>query len=193
MSSQRYQRRLVRLLHRCRAEIRELRLLPGIAVDPRRRTKFSLAPAAEQRLTNWMTTHLQVTLMLHPVPEDLEKDIVKELTPPLNYDYAAKGRSYAKPLQIHRLCMNRQCIAFGTARHHSHPEPAIAIGAPTVPTRTGPVTIIAGLASVRATDRAWGKSISVEQAVFIAFHAPLIPAVSSWTHKIGSHEPRIPL
>ncbi|WP_442864223.1 GIY-YIG nuclease family protein [Arthrobacter sp. ATA002] len=79
----------------------ELRLLPGIAVDPRRRTKFSLAPAAEQRLTNWMTTHLQVTWILHPVPESFEEDIIKRLTPPLNYDYATKG-PYAEPLQVHR-------------------------------------------------------------------------------------------
>ena len=81
----------------------ELHLLPGAAVDlnPRNRTKFSLGPAAEQRLTSWMKTHLRVTWILHPTPGDFEKDIVKRLTPPLNHTYATKG-PYAKPLQVHR-------------------------------------------------------------------------------------------
>lgn len=78
----------------------ELRLLPGITVDPRCRTKFRSAPPAEQRLTNWMTKHLQMTWMLHPMPKDFEEDIIKRLTPPLNYEHATNG-PYAKPLQMH--------------------------------------------------------------------------------------------
>lgn len=79
----------------------ELRLLRGVAVDPRRRTKFSLAPAEEQRLTDWMVTHLQATWVLHPMPKDVEKDIIERVMPPLNYDHATSG-PYAKPLQAHR-------------------------------------------------------------------------------------------
>ncbi|MFL4477937.1 GIY-YIG nuclease family protein [Paeniglutamicibacter sp. ORCA_105] len=79
----------------------DLLVLPEIVVDPRRRTKFSLAPAAEQLLTNWMITHLQTTWVLHPTPEDVEKDIIKKIAPPLNYAHATKG-PYAKPLQAHR-------------------------------------------------------------------------------------------
>lgn len=79
----------------------ELDLLRGIAVDPRRRTKFSLATAAEPRLTHWMITHLRTTWVLHPSPEEVEKEIIEKLTPPLNHDHATKG-PYAKPLQAHR-------------------------------------------------------------------------------------------
>lgn len=79
----------------------EMVLLPGIVVDPRRRTKFSLAPAAEQRLTNWMTAHLQTTWMTHLSPNDVEKEIIENLAPPFNHDHATKG-PYAKPLQAHR-------------------------------------------------------------------------------------------
>lgn len=79
----------------------ELVLLPGIAVDPRRRTSFRLDPAAEQRLTDWMTTYLQTTWVPHSSPKNVEKGIIEKLTPPLNYDHATKG-PYAEPLQAHR-------------------------------------------------------------------------------------------
>ncbi|MDJ0318356.1 GIY-YIG nuclease family protein [Arthrobacter antibioticus] len=79
----------------------DLDILPGFVVDQRQRAKFDLAPETEHRVTDWMVGNLQVTWVLHPTPADVEKDIIKKLTPPLNYDHATKG-PYARPLKVHR-------------------------------------------------------------------------------------------
>lgn len=69
----------------------ELNLLPGLTIDRRQAAKFYLAPENEQRLTDWMVTNLEVTWVLLPTIGDIEKNIIKKLTPPLNYFHATKG------------------------------------------------------------------------------------------------------
>jgi hypothetical protein len=62
---------------------------------------FSLTPAADAALTDWMLRHLRVTWISHPVPSAIEGPIVGAELPPLNYDYATHG-PYARPMRALR-------------------------------------------------------------------------------------------
>ncbi|WP_448812135.1 GIY-YIG nuclease family protein [Agromyces bauzanensis] len=65
------------------------------AVVARPKGKFLLDAAAEARLTDWMGSHLQVTWVTAPDPEEWERAIIGELLPVLNHDYAA-GSPYRR-------------------------------------------------------------------------------------------------
>ena len=84
-------RNLVALLHD------ELDLLPGAKSDPRRRTKFGLAPDREERLTEWMEANLSVTWVVTPDAGLIESAVIEDLLSPLNDIYAHSG-PYWKPM-----------------------------------------------------------------------------------------------
>ncbi|MGW3252473.1 GIY-YIG nuclease family protein [Streptomyces fungicidicus] len=52
-----------------------------------------LIPKDEQRLTHWMHHHLTLTWTEHPDPAPLEKELISQLHPPLNFEGAQHGTS----------------------------------------------------------------------------------------------------
>lgn len=71
---------------------KELDLLPGIT--DRGAGKFSIAPAQEQHLTEWMLTNLRVTWVTHDSPGTVEKPIIFDVLPPFNDRFAHHGGYY---------------------------------------------------------------------------------------------------
>lgn len=61
-----------------------LALEPVLVVKPGSRNTWSLTPASEQRLTNWMHENLDLAIFPCPDPELLETKLIGLFAPPLN-------------------------------------------------------------------------------------------------------------
>lgn len=80
----------------------ELDVVPGAKLaGGRQHTKFSLAPAAEARLTAWMLEHLTVSVADHPAPGLVERAVIATIVPPLNDRFAHHG-PYWRRMKQHR-------------------------------------------------------------------------------------------
>ena len=77
----------------------ELDLAAG--VQPARGGMFGLAKDLEPRLTEWMLAHLLVTWVAHDAPGEVEREIISDELPPLNYDHATHG-PYAARMRVLR-------------------------------------------------------------------------------------------
>ncbi|WP_373282406.1 GIY-YIG nuclease family protein [Conyzicola nivalis] len=78
-----------------------LELLPGAVRHPRG-GKFGLEKSQESRLTEWMVTNLRVTWVEHSEPGSVEKPIIRDTLPTLNFTYAT-GSPYRARMKALRM------------------------------------------------------------------------------------------
>jgi hypothetical protein len=95
--------------------VRELELLPGITSVGK--GKLIVDEVCEQRLTDWMVRNLGLTWVLTTDSTPLEKLIIADACPPLNYKHATNSR-YRKAMKTARAELCR-----AAARGHSDPLP----------------------------------------------------------------------
>jgi hypothetical protein len=77
-----------------------------------------LVPDDEQRLTAWMTTHLQLTFAEHPEPSKIELELIAALRPPLNVNGTTPGHLRA------RIVAAKADYATSAGPRPSHRSPA---------------------------------------------------------------------
>jgi len=91
----------------------ELALFGGVTAHPKR--KMSLTKPLELQLTSWMLDRLTVTWVVHPAPSSVESQIINDVLPPLNSDFAHRGTYWVHTDRLRRE-VHAAAVAAGQAR-----------------------------------------------------------------------------